>query len=422
MPKRAATLTTLCGIILGSLLSLSVSVGAQSGTFSAQIQRALSSLGIGPSTTLPTAVATGSVLVSNGVGAAPVYSASPTLTSVTLADLIASGTVIGIGGTSSSFPGIKNNSGTLEFRLADDSNYANTTGLSIVGTVKGSFGPTPATTGVVNIGDGRSIARRNHANSADANIVTSSSVTNDDISFGDVSGITRFKGTAFIFDQQPVGYSDGAFSRLGAASLALGNGTNGDFTGTLKLATVNATTALQLNGVDIVSAQTCSNTAASTDVTGTASKTYFSLNCKVPANALAAGDTIQFKIRGLYSGNVTDTMTMTVEACQVSGCASGTKVTLATTGALTLTAVSNQAFLIDEDLVTFTTGTSGTIDTQGYAQYETASTTAIIDSTPNTTTATVATNVDEYLSVSVTFSSSSGNNHASIRNLIGVIQ
>jgi len=85
MTKRIATLITLCGIILGSVLSLSVSVGAQSGTFSAQIQRALTALGIGPSTTLPTAVATGQLLASNGVGVAPAYTPSPSVTSLTVA-------------------------------------------------------------------------------------------------------------------------------------------------------------------------------------------------------------------------------------------------------------------------------------------------------------------------------------------------
>jgi hypothetical protein len=41
---------------------------------------------------------------------------------------------------------------------------------------------------------------------------------------------------------------DTGISRLGAASLAIGNGTAGDFSGTLKCATVNATTSYQANG------------------------------------------------------------------------------------------------------------------------------------------------------------------------------
>ena len=44
------------------------------------------------------------------------------------------------------------------------------------------------------------------------------------------------------------------FSLLGAASLALGNGTASDFTGTLKLSTLNPVTSYQLNGVLMVSA------------------------------------------------------------------------------------------------------------------------------------------------------------------------
>jgi hypothetical protein len=42
---------------------------------------------------------------------------------------------------------------------------------------------------------------------------------------------------------------DSNLSRLGAASLAIGNGNIGDFTGTLKLATLNAVTSYQANGV-----------------------------------------------------------------------------------------------------------------------------------------------------------------------------
>ena len=45
-----------------------------------------------------------------------------------------------------------------------------------------------------------------------------------------------------------IGGTDTGISRLGAASLAIGNGTAGDFSGTLKCATVNATTSYQANG------------------------------------------------------------------------------------------------------------------------------------------------------------------------------
>lgn len=185
---------------------------------------------------------------------------------------------------------------------------------------------------------------------------------------------------------------------------------------------VNAT-KLQVNGVDVVNAQPCFNTAASTDITGTNTKTYFSVSCKIPAGSLnTAGDAVKLSMRGLYSGNVTDTMTMTLEACQVQGCASGTKVTVHTAAAITLTAVSNQGFELDTQIVSFTTGAAGGHDAQGKIFYELTGTTATPDWLPNTATIAWDDTVDEYLTMSVTFSTNSGNNHASIRNLVGTIQ
>lgn len=313
---------------------------------------------------VPTGVATGSVLASNGVGVQGIWSATPTLTSLVL------------GSGSASIPALT----------------------------------------VGQVGLGWYLGAANHLTIG--NTAAAGGIPFD---FGQGETINSGGQLSWSSTTSALGSGDVNLSRQGSGIIQVG-GASADATGTITAATVNAGSHLQLGGIDIASASTCSNTAASSDITGTNTKTYFSLNCKVPANSLAAGDTIAFDARGVYSGNVTDTMTMTLEACQVPGCASGTKVTLATTGALTLTAVSNQGWEVDEHLVTFTTGTTGTIDTQGKAFYETAATTAVIDWTANTGTATVATNVDEYLSVSVTFSTASGSNHASIRNLIGVIQ
>jgi hypothetical protein len=54
--------------------------------------------------------------------------------------------------------------------------------------------------------------------------------------------------TVFGFSSAITSAFDTGISRLGAASLAIGNGTAGDFSGTLKCATVNATSAYQANG------------------------------------------------------------------------------------------------------------------------------------------------------------------------------
>jgi hypothetical protein len=58
-------------------------------------------------------------------------------------------------------------------------------------------------------------------------------------------------GTALAWSSSSTDASttkDTNISRLGPASLAIGNGTAGDFSGTLKCATVNATSAYQANG------------------------------------------------------------------------------------------------------------------------------------------------------------------------------
>lgn len=181
--------------------------------------------------------------------------------------------------------------------------------------------------------------------------------------------------------------------------------------------TLNVTSGYQLNGATVTPASICSNTAASTTITTTSTKTYFNLNCKISANRLAAGSIITISGRGVYNGNVTDTLVLTLDACQISGCGSGTVVNLATTGTLTLAAVSNQGWELNENTNTFTIGSSGTLDTQGKAFFETAATVTTIAWTPNTATATVNTTVDEYLSISAQFSSNNASNAITLRNL-----
>jgi hypothetical protein len=62
-------------------------------------------------------------------------------------------------------------------------------------------------------------------------------------------GLRLYNGEAISFSAgSTINTGDTGISRLGAASLAIGNGTAGDFSGTLKCATVNATTSYQANG------------------------------------------------------------------------------------------------------------------------------------------------------------------------------
>jgi hypothetical protein len=187
-------------------------------------------------------------------------------------------------------------------------------------------------------------------------------------------------------------------------------------------ATINATAGYQLNGAAVASPIICSNTSASSTITGTASKTYFSINCSIAANLLSAGKTIKAEARGIYSGNVADTLVMTEEFCQVSGCGSGVVIQAGTSSSFTLSAVSNQYWDGDFNTNVFTAGAGGTLDTQGKFGYETAGTTLVTDAIQNTTTQTVNTTVTEFLSFSVKFSSNNGANSMTLRNFKVLIQ
>lgn len=70
-------------------------------------------------------------------------------------------------------------------------------------------------------------------------------------SYSDLSGtptINTWAGlTGTLSNGQVIPYADAGISRLGAASLAIGNGTQGDFSGTLKTTIVNAVTGFQIN-------------------------------------------------------------------------------------------------------------------------------------------------------------------------------
>jgi hypothetical protein len=161
---------------------------------------------------------------------------------------------------------------------------------------------------------------------------------------------------------------------------------------------------------------TCSNTAASGALTGTGPN-FFNQPCRIQANALQADSIIRFKVQGVYSGNAGDTITLVLKTCttSASGCG-GTTVTLGTSAAYTLTAVTNNYWEADFQIVCFTTGASGTLDTQGnYVFQIAASPFAVNNPIANTAAATVDTTVDEYLSISVAFSSASATNSITAR-------
>ncbi len=175
--------------------------------------------------------------------------------------------------------------------------------------------------------------------------------------------------------------------------------------------------SLKISGSAVTFPTICANTSQSSDITGTATETAFDLNCAVPANALVAGSTITMDLRGIYSGNATDTLIFKLKACTVSGCASGTVVTLSTTTAVTLASVTNQYWDIQGQVIAWTIGASGTYEVQAKGLVASTGIAATVLTAPNTAALTVDTTVIEYLTLTAKFSTTSGSNHIRIRNM-----
>jgi len=167
------------------------------------------------------------------------------------------------------------------------------------------------------------------------------------------------------------------------------------------------------------------NTAAYTAITGAgcgaATECFFAIGAdgKITAGAInAANHALEIEVAGVYGSNATDTLALNIKLCQVSGCGSGTVVQVATTGTVTMSAATAQGWSARVRCNVFTSGASGTLDCQGSpgALFFSALTTAILDDIVNAGTSTVNTTVDEFVSVSATWSSTNAANTITLRN------
>ena len=209
--------------------------------------------------------ATGSVLTSGGAGACGIWSASPTLTKLTISvpgialtstdGLLLQNLTAATGGTTIQFSPAHRQTGTAWdtgasqtvsfFSQVEPSSAATPTGRWILySSVNGAAAVANLqvkSSGIFQYGD--TTTQRLYFDS-----------TNSPISL--IVGSTTAIGWGATTDASAAIPTSG-FSRLGTASVALGNpqaGGIGDFTGTLKLTTLNAVTDYQVNGVLAVSA------------------------------------------------------------------------------------------------------------------------------------------------------------------------
>jgi len=231
-------------------------------------------------------------------------------------------------------------------------------------------------------------------------------------------------GSAFAITVNSSGTLD-----LGGGNVIGNTGSNasvsGDGTGTITAVGKNTYTGT-IGGVaysNLSASTQCGNTSAPAPITGVATKTYFAANCLVPANSIAPGANISVSADGIFTMNgVGDTLTFFISLCTVSGCGSGTVVNVLAPAAVTPgVTTANERWHIDGTLLDYTVGATGTISAQGNLEYgNTALFAEGVLGIPNSSTSTVSTTVNEYVSVAVTPSVTTDT--LTLKNLIVKVQ
>jgi hypothetical protein len=132
----------------------------------------------------------------------------------------------------------------------------------------------------------------------------------------------------------------------------------------------------------------------------------------IPAGALnQANRHTRFRSAGVYTTQTsqTPTVTLKVKLCTVSGCGSGTVITLATwTSAATTAAASNMPWNFDINLAGVTTGATGTVEAHGSSNITLTTTASGTTTTRNDTNTAASSAIDLtgtlYLQTTITFS------------------
>lgn len=131
-------------------------------------------------------------------------------------------------------------------------------------------------------------------------------------------GSLNWLSSVAINPNTAIALPDTSISRLGAASLAIGNGTAGDFSGTLKTTIVNAVTGFQING-----AATSGNVLRGNGTNFVSAQLSFAdLTGSAPA---AGSDTqVQFNSSNVLAGNANFTWDNTNKQLLLTGSSSST--------------------------------------------------------------------------------------------------
>jgi hypothetical protein len=125
----------------------------------------------------------------------------------------------------------------------------------------------------------------------------------------------------------------------------------------------------------------------------------------LPANYMKTGRVINVKARGIWAATGTPTYTFRLQFTV------GTVVTVVTTAAITVSAITNQAWEIDTDIQCRTEGTTGTVLGQGDLNMGGVTGTQYLPATGTApATATVDTTIAQTLGLEIACSASSASN------------
>lgn len=167
-------------------------------------------------------------------------------------------------------------------------------------------------------------------------------------------------------------------------------------------------------------AQTKANTAASSAIVSTATETAFDKTATLLANAFRAGKAMRVTARGVYGTHTTGTLTIRIRLRLQTGGSGGTF--FADSGVFTLPAsVSNRGWQYEVDLVCFTSGSSGTVESQGWVGFYSGTLPAVANTTTDceaTAAVTLNTTQSWVVAVMVTHGASQANNTITMRSLI----
>jgi len=290
----------------------------------------------------------------------------------------------------------------------------NLTSTGAIRTPSGSTGALP-----IRIGGGT-----NGFYSGGTNVITTVSgvdVLTSDLAFG----TTSVDGSGIGFSNGAAAARDLSLTRDAAGVLDVGTGALGSKAGTIKTANIILTGTLTgPNG--IYSGQySCVNVTPVT-VSANVATDQLLMACTIPGGALnSLNRVLRIKADGIYSTPALSTsqMTMSAKLCTVSGCGSGTVITLAAiqSGALGSLAVTNNAIQLSLNSGTQTAGASSKYEAHGSLLIDLGAATTAADSVYADTNTAVSSAIDStvqlFLQITGAFSSASASNSMTERML-----